>query len=123
MKERQRDMDNIPQIREDVEVIDNVQQIVVGKQPPLLQQQNEDRNMDPQDFTRCSICNTPLREAMNGNPEVVRLCNNNQRHMAHMHCAIRWYDRDSVDTHCVRREKECMELAAQRRQERIAVKQ
>ncbi|CAG8827704.1 1582_t:CDS:2, partial [Dentiscutata erythropus] len=44
MEERQRDMDNIPQIR-------------------------EDRNMDPQDFTRCSICNTPLREAMNSNPE------------------------------------------------------
>ncbi|CAG8814591.1 2539_t:CDS:2, partial [Dentiscutata erythropus] len=40
--------DNIPQIREeDVEVIDNIQQIVVGKQPPPLQQQNEDRNMDP----------------------------------------------------------------------------
>ncbi|CAG8799804.1 6145_t:CDS:2, partial [Dentiscutata erythropus] len=99
MEERQRDMDNIPQIREDVDVIDNVQQIVVVKQPPPLQQ-NEDRNMDPQDFTRCSICNTPLREAMNGNPEVVRLCNN-QRHMAHMHCTIRWYDRDGVDTHCV----------------------
>ncbi|CAG8804202.1 6032_t:CDS:2, partial [Dentiscutata erythropus] len=99
MEERQRDMDNIPQIRENVEVIDNIQQIVVVKQLPPPQQ-NEDRNMNPQDFTRCSICNTPLREAMNSNPEVVRLCNN-QRHMAHMHCAIRWYDRDSVDTHCV----------------------
>ncbi|CAG8744803.1 1658_t:CDS:2, partial [Dentiscutata erythropus] len=74
MEERQRDMDNIPQIREDVEVINNVQQIVVGKQPLPLQrqQQNEDRNMDPQDFTRCSICNTSLREAMNSNPELDR---------------------------------------------------
>ncbi|CAG8795234.1 6935_t:CDS:2 [Dentiscutata erythropus] len=147
MKERQRDMDNIPQIREDVEVIDNIQQIVVGKQSPSLQQQNEDRNMDPQDFTR----------SMNGNPEVVRLCNNpNKRHMAHMHCATRWYDKDGVDTCCVvcglnlilpyvrvnrnqvlqydierqncrlnieRHEKERIELAAQRRQERIAAKQ
>ncbi|CAG8785146.1 13067_t:CDS:2, partial [Dentiscutata erythropus] len=68
IEERQRDMDQ--QVREDVDVIDNnVQQIVVEKQPPPLQQ-NEDRNMDPRDFTRCSICNTPLREAMNGNPEV-----------------------------------------------------
>ncbi|CAG8598196.1 11899_t:CDS:2, partial [Dentiscutata erythropus] len=68
IEERQRDIDQ--QVREDVDVIDNVQQIVVvEKQPPPLQQQNEDRNIDPQDFTRCSICNTPLREAMNGNPE------------------------------------------------------
>ncbi|CAG8818868.1 10847_t:CDS:2, partial [Dentiscutata erythropus] len=118
IEERQRDMDNIPQIREDIEVIDNVQQIVVGKQPPPLQQQNEDRNMDPQDFTRCSICNTPLREAINGNPKVVRLCNNNRRYMAHMYCAIRWYDRDAVDTqrqncrlNIERREKEHIELA------------
>ncbi|CAG8712040.1 4741_t:CDS:2, partial [Dentiscutata erythropus] len=156
MEERQRDINNILQIREDVEVIDNVQQIVVGKQPPPLQQQNKDRNIDLQDFTRCSICNTPLREAMNSNPEVARLCNNNQRYMAHTYCATRWYDRDGVDTCCVvcslnlilpynrvnrnqvlqydrerqnrrlnieRCGKERMELAAQRRQERIAAKQ
>ncbi|CAG8785212.1 28076_t:CDS:2 [Dentiscutata erythropus] len=72
---------------------------VIGKQPPPLQ--NEDGNVDPQDFTRCFICNTPLREAMNSNPEIVRLCNNNRRHMAHMHCVTRWYDRDGIDTCCV----------------------
>ncbi|CAG8804207.1 13750_t:CDS:2, partial [Dentiscutata erythropus] len=93
---------------------------------------------------------------MNSNPEVVRLCNNNRRHMAHTHCVNRWYNRDGVDTRCVicglnlvlpyvrvnrnrilrydrerqnrrlnivRRGIECMEIAAQRRQERIAAKQ
>ncbi|CAG8814590.1 2538_t:CDS:2 [Dentiscutata erythropus] len=67
---------------------------------------------------------------MNSNPEVVRLCNNNQRHMAHTHCATRWYDRDGVDTqrqnrrlNIERHGKEHMELVAQRRQERIAAKQ
>ncbi|CAG8806621.1 14207_t:CDS:2, partial [Dentiscutata erythropus] len=126
----------------------------VEKQPPPLQQ-NKDRNIDSQYFTKCSICNTPLKEAMNDNLEVVRLCNN-QRHMAYIHCATRWYDRNSIDTCCViyslnlilpyvrvnrnqvlqydrerqnrrlnieRCRKECMELAAQRRQERIAAKQ